>query len=486
MKKVIALLCAVCAFALASAFSAACDLAEQTASAPITSVSETSDKDVGSSEGDTGAHVYADEWQSDESYHWRVCVNPNHDDITDKAVHSWNGGEITSPATEESVGVITYACTVCGATKTEIIPIVTHSFGELWQTNEQNHWKVCNEDGHDDIGFLAAHDFVVETVAATESADGAVTYSCKTCGYKKVEVILKHVAADEFSFNEAEHWHACVTEGHDDRLHVAAHEWNDGKVTVEPTFEMEGEMTFSCTVCGATKTERIEKLTVQTHDYDENYSFDKTEHWRACRIEGHTDRTDIDDHTFDCGTVTTEATADHDGVMTYACEVCGYTYTETFPYDEDVVNEAFDLRFDETDAAETISGSTKLRNGVYLGANSAIVETSAVCGKERFSYAVKLGSKTLASQRYIKITLARSMKVTVYYSSVLSSKVRTLGIFKTIKAFDKYTDTETVVRKDTNAEGGVTVLTVKLNAGEYYLGVSDGIYIYGLDFADPT
>ena len=40
------------------------------------------------------------------------------------AGHRWNDGEITTPATETSEGVKTYRCTVCGATKTETIPVI--------------------------------------------------------------------------------------------------------------------------------------------------------------------------------------------------------------------------------------------------------------------------------------------------------------------------------------------------------------------------
>lgn len=36
--------------------------------------------------------------------------------------HSWNNGEITTPATETTEGVKTYTCTACGETKTESIP----------------------------------------------------------------------------------------------------------------------------------------------------------------------------------------------------------------------------------------------------------------------------------------------------------------------------------------------------------------------------
>ena len=41
------------------------------------------------------------------------------------------------------------------------------------------------------------------------------------------------------------------------------HEWNDGEITVPPTEEAEGEKTFTCTRCGETYTEVIDKLEPQ-------------------------------------------------------------------------------------------------------------------------------------------------------------------------------------------------------------------------------
>lgn len=48
----------------------------------------------------------------------------------------------------------------------------------------------------------------------------------------------------------------CISEG---RMTVEDHNWDEGKVTTPPTDEKEGVMTHTCTVCGATKTEPIEK-----------------------------------------------------------------------------------------------------------------------------------------------------------------------------------------------------------------------------------
>ena len=43
------------------------------------------------------------------------------------------------------------------------------------------------------------------------------------------------------------------------------HTWDEGKITKQPTTSEEGEKTFTCTVCGATKTESIEKLVSNTY-----------------------------------------------------------------------------------------------------------------------------------------------------------------------------------------------------------------------------
>lgn len=42
-----------------------------------------------------------------------------------KAAHSWDGGVVETPATETAAGLMRYTCTVCGETRTEVIPKLT-------------------------------------------------------------------------------------------------------------------------------------------------------------------------------------------------------------------------------------------------------------------------------------------------------------------------------------------------------------------------
>lgn len=104
------------------------------------------------------------------------------------------------------------------------------------------------------------------TTAASCTTEGVKTFSCE-CGDKYTQSIP-----------------------------ATGHKWNSGVVTVEPTEETEGVRTYTCTVCGETRTE-----TIPTLDHEHSYTSE----------------------------VTTESTCTTDGVRKYTCSVCGDTYTET-------------------------------------------------------------------------------------------------------------------------------------------------------------
>ncbi|MGN1306716.1 MAG: S-layer homology domain-containing protein, partial [Faecousia sp.] len=78
----------------------------------------------------------------------------------------------------------------------------------------------------------------------------------------------------------------------------AAHLWDAGTITREATCAADGEKTYTCTLCGAVKTEQIPST--QTHTWDE-------------------------------GTVTKVPTATQEGEKTYTCLLCGVTKTEPIP-----------------------------------------------------------------------------------------------------------------------------------------------------------
>lgn len=115
------------------------------------------------------------------------------------------------------------------------------------------------------------------------------------------------------------------------------HTWDNGTVTTEPTENEPGVRTFTCAVCGATKTAPIPAT--GTHDYQFTRTVAPTctaggYDLYTCSGCGATEKrnpTDALGHKWDSGKVTTEPTETAPGVRTYTCTVCGQTKEEVIP-----------------------------------------------------------------------------------------------------------------------------------------------------------
>ena len=115
------------------------------------------------------------------------------------------------------------------------------------------------------------------------------------------------------------------------------HTWDNGTVTTEPTENEPGVRTFTCAVCGATKTAPIPAT--GAHDYQFTRTVAPTctaggYDLYTCSGCGATEKrnpTDALGHKWDSGKVTTEPTETAPGVRTYTCTICGQTKEEVIP-----------------------------------------------------------------------------------------------------------------------------------------------------------
>ena len=118
---------------------------------------------------------------------------------------------------------------------------------------------------------------------------------------------------------------------------TGAHTWDNGTVTTEPSETTPGVRTYTCAVCGATRTETIPAT--GAHDYQFTRTVAPT-----CTTDGYdlytcsgcgaTEKRNAKPalgHKWDNGTVTTEPTETTPGVRTYTCTVCGQTKNEIIP-----------------------------------------------------------------------------------------------------------------------------------------------------------
>ena len=103
-----------------------------------------------------------------------------------------------------------------------------------------------------------------------------------------------HTYSTTWTRNETHHWHNCTITGCEEKDGYAEHDftngdcvcgqthphiWDNGNITKEPTCTAKGEMTYTCTVCKATKTEEI---ATTGHTFSDKWESDDTHHWHKC------------------------------------------------------------------------------------------------------------------------------------------------------------------------------------------------------------
>ena len=119
-------------------------------------------------------------------------------------------------------------------------------------------------------------------------------------------------------------------------VHSCDNHWDDGKITTKPTCTKKGEKTFTCSICGNTKTTTI---TAKGHQHTEI----RNQKVATCKEEGYTGDTYCSDcgakissgqsiaktknHNWDNGKITTEPTCTKKGKKTFTCSICGGTKT---------------------------------------------------------------------------------------------------------------------------------------------------------------
>lgn len=97
---------------------------------------------------------------------------------------------------------------------------------------------------------------------------------------------IAHKEDNDWQKDATYHWHNCVNNNCTEQLGKAAHTWDAGTITKEPTCTEKGEKTYTCTVCGQTK---IEEVDVVEHDWvskasEESFKYESKNTWSECSV----------------------------------------------------------------------------------------------------------------------------------------------------------------------------------------------------------
>ena len=206
-------------------------------------------------------------WENDEVSHWHPATCAHKGEKSSVEEHIWDEGVVTTEPTETTEGVKTYTCTKCGRTKTAPIGKLdhVHTFDTTrWDSDAENHWRPATCSHTDEKESIEKHIWNegVVTTEPTETTEGVKTYTCTKCGRTKTASIgqLDHVHTFDttrWEYDTANHWHPATCPHTDEKKDLAAHNWNEGVITKPSDYGVEGEKTFTCATCSATRVESV-------------------------------------------------------------------------------------------------------------------------------------------------------------------------------------------------------------------------------------
>ena len=178
-----------------------------------------------------------------------------------------------------------------------------------WESNETEHWQVCTCGA---VFHKAQHSG--GTATCTQRA------TCTVCGAEYGDA-LGHDFTTSWTHDDNMHWKQCSR--CDKKDDVSPHTWDSGTVTTAPTCTKAGERTYTCTECGATKTEPIDAT---GHSWKSDWTSDATHHWHECTNKN----CDVTDNAGKKGY------AEHSGgkatcTQNAVCEICKASYGSLDP-----------------------------------------------------------------------------------------------------------------------------------------------------------
>ena len=267
--------------------------------------------------------------------------------------HTYGSAVITKQPTCTAEGTKTKTCTQCGATVTETIAKLSHSYTTtvVAPTCTADGYtlhkcSVCGTSYKDSTTKATGHSYgnSVITKQPTCTAEGTATKTCTKCNATVTETIAKtsHKYADTvvaptcttngYTLHKCS---VCSTSYKDNTTKATGHSYGNSVVTKQPTCTSEGTKTKTCTKCNATVTETIAKT---SHKYAntvvaptctaDGYTLHKCS---VCGTSYKDSTTRATGHSYGNSVVTKQPTCTSEGTAIKTCTKCNATVTETIP-----------------------------------------------------------------------------------------------------------------------------------------------------------
>ena len=323
-----------------------------------------------------------------------------------KDVHQWEEGEIVLKPTCTKEGSLIYTCSICKATKTEVLKALGHDYSKDWTIDKKatctesgsksHHCTRCGSKADATVIPKTSHNYDngVITTAPTCTKDGVKTYTCKDCKTTKTEVIktLGHDYSNEWTIDKkatctesgskSHHCTRCDSKSDVTVIPVLSHNYDNGVITTAPTCTKDGIKTYTCKDCKTTKTKVVKAL---GHDYSKDWTIDKkatcleegSKSHHCTRCDSKVNETVIPKLSHDwILTSTVNPTRDHEGKKVYTCNLCKETKEESIPkLVGKWVSNNVGKWYEYSDGTYENSGFKKIENETYYFTSNGYAKT---------------------------------------------------------------------------------------------------------------
>ena len=323
-----------------------------------------------------------------------------------KDVHQWEEGEIVLKPTCTKEGSLIYTCSICKATKTEVLKALGHDYSKDWTIDKKatctesgsksHHCTRCGSKADATVIPKTSHNYDngVITTAPTCTKDGVKTYTCKDCKTTKTEVIktLGHDYSNEWTIDKkatctesgskSHHCTRCDSKSDVTVIPVLSHNYDNGVITTAPTCTKDGIKTYTCKDCKTTKTKVVKAL---GQDYSKDWTIDKkatcleegSKSHHCTRCDSKVNETVIPKLSHDwILTSTVNPTRDHEGKKVYTCNLCKETKEESIPkLVGKWVSNNVGKWYEYSDGTYENSGFKKIENETYYFTSNGYAKT---------------------------------------------------------------------------------------------------------------
>ena len=267
--------------------------------------------------------------------------------------HTYGSAVVTKQPTCTSEGTKTKTCTQCGATVTETIAKLSHSYTTtvVAPTCTADGYtlhkcSVCGTSYKDSTTRATGHSYgnSVVTKQPTCTSEGTKTKTCIKCNATVTETIPKTshkyadtvvaptCTADGYTLHKCS---VCGTSYKDNTTKATGHSYGNSVVTKQPTCTSEGAAIKTCTKCNATVTETIPKTSHKYADTvvaptctTDGYTLHKCS---VCGTSYKDNTTKATGHSYGNSVVTKQPTCTSEGTAIKTCTKCNATVTEKLP-----------------------------------------------------------------------------------------------------------------------------------------------------------